>query len=79
MTEDETLLILKPYVLVVGCIGVGKTAYIEGMKQYDKKRNYIEIQNLHGVDLKVREQADQIVLIKVLKQYEGDTIDYESK
>ncbi len=79
MTHDESLLLLKPYVLVVGCIGVGKTAYIEGMKQYDTKRNYIEIQNLNGVALKVREQADQIVLIKVLKQGEGDTINYESK
>ena len=79
MIDDESLLLLKPYVLVVGCIGVGKTAYIEGMKQYDTKRNYIEIQNLNAVALKIREQADQIVLIKVLKQGEGDTINYESK
>ena len=77
--ETDYILSLKPYVLVVGCIGVGKTAFIEGIKKYDTKRTYIEIQNLNGVALKVREQADQIVLIKVLKQGEGDTINYESK
>ena len=68
---------LKPYVLVVGGIGSGKSTYIAGAKTWDNKRRYFSVGSLEVVPIKVRKHADQIIKIEILKHNEEDTIKYE--
>lgn len=68
---------LKPYVLVVGCIGSGKSTYIKGAKTWDKTRKYFSIGSLTEVSMKVRKHADQIIKLEMLKFKEEDDIKYE--
>ena len=68
---------LKPYVLVVGCIGVGKTTYINGAKKWDHKRRYFSIQTLHDIPRAMLKHADQIIKLEMLKFKEEDDIKYE--
>jgi len=53
----------KPYVIVIGRRGIGKSVFIEGMKKYDK-RHYFEEQYLHAIPRKFLLEADAIIEIK---------------
>lgn len=75
--EDIKIEELKPYVLVVGAIGSGKTTYIKGARLWDHKRRYFAIQSLLDVGINIRKNADQIIHIKMLKHHEEDNINYE--
>jgi len=58
---------IKPYVIVCGVIGIGKTSYINAMKQYDE-RKYFEVQNIMYVSKLYRDNADQIIEIRNIKE-----------
>jgi len=53
----------KPYTIVCGCIGVGKSSYIKIMKQYNPDMQYLEVGRLETVMMYVRKMASNIIEI----------------
>ena len=56
--------ITKPYTIVSGNIGSGKSTYIEAMKKYNPKMQYLEVGDVMTVDMYVRTRADFIIDIR---------------
>lgn len=59
----QTIDMNKPYTIVFGDKGVGKTTYIEGVKLYDQKMQFVEIQDLNQLPSSIREYAENIICI----------------
>lgn len=56
----------KPYIIVCGKKAVGKSVYIEAMKNNYNDIQYLEVQRIDQVHIRVREKALKIVEINIL-------------
>lgn len=65
--------IKKPYIIVEGIMGIGKTIFIEAMREYDSKMQYVETQNVLYLPVNVRLNASKIIRIEMV--YENDSTD----
>lgn len=65
--------IKKPYTIVEGRIGIGKTIFIESMREYDSKMQFVETQNVLYLPINVRLNASKIIRIEMV--YENDSTD----
>ena len=66
-TKDENhriIDLLKPYIIVVGKIGIGKTIYIKNMAKLTKGITYIEVQYLPSIPMLYRVNAHKIIEIR---------------
>ncbi len=54
----------KPFIIVVGEKGIGKTTYIEAMKKHSSYMQYVEVQNLYDVDRRTLLRANHIIEIR---------------
>jgi len=77
LLDHNTINPSLPYIIVVGCIGVGKTLYINSMKQYDKFNQYLEIPRLDVLPVKIRQQAYKIIEIREIDLKHKEVVKFE--
>lgn len=56
----------RPYIIICGAIGVGKSAYIKAMKVHNPDMQYLKIGNIDTVYKYVINKAIKIIEIKEL-------------
>lgn len=56
--------ITKPYTIVSGNVGSGKSTYIEAIKKFNPEMQYLEVGDIVTVDMYVRTKADFIIDIR---------------
>lgn len=66
----EKVKLNKPYKIVCGVIGVGKTTFIESMKIYDPHMQYIEVINELELPVHVRLNAVEIIHIERMRYHD---------
>lgn len=53
----------KPYTIVSGTRGAGKSTYIKAMKKFNLEMQYIEVQDAKIIDRYVLKNADNVINI----------------
>lgn len=60
----------RPYWIVIGKRGIGKSLYIEAMRKVMPDTKFLEVQRLCELDNTVKRRADKIIEIREVKHHE---------
>jgi recombinational DNA repair ATPase RecF len=66
--KNELIQLEKPYTIVTGHRGIGKTSYIKALAVYNKSMQYLEVQRHRLLTRVARDNAVAIIEIRDLKE-----------
>lgn len=66
----DTINLTKPFTIIIGKRGIGKTVFIESMQKFNPDMQYVEAQQLCLINKNILKMASKVIEIKEVHNFE---------